>query len=308
VLTGADMRYLSAEELRSRADDVRVYARVTPEQKIALVELYKKKGEIVAVTGDGVNDAPAVKAADIGVAVGSGTDVTKNAADLVILDDNFETIVAAIEEGRRILDNIRKVIVYLLSSALDELLLIGGSFVFGLPLPLSALQILFVNFFADSFPAIAFAFDKGVDGGLWAKPDQRILNRDARFLIFVIGALTSCLLFLLYAVLFPRFDAALVKTYIFASFATYSLFLVFSIRSFRRSILSYNPLSNIYVVFGVAIGVCLTMLAVYLPFFQALFHTVSLPPAWLAGVFAFGGVNIAAVELGKWFLRRRGRA
>ncbi|MEK7560518.1 MAG: cation-transporting P-type ATPase [Patescibacteria group bacterium] len=304
VLSGADLRYLSADELKSRAEDVRVYARVTPEQKVALVEMYKARGEVVAVTGDGVNDAPALKAADIGVAVGSGTDVTKNAADLVILDDDFETIVAAIEEGRRILGNIRKAIVYLLSDAFDELLLIGGSFLFNLPLPFGPLQILFVNFFSDSFPAIALAFDRGADDSV-PPSDNRLFDREVRFLILIIGVLTSFLLFVLYALLFPRFDAALVRTFIFASFATYSLFLVFPIRSFRKSIFSFNPFANLYAVGGVAIGVGLTLLAIYLPFFQKVFGTVPLPAAWLIGVFLLGAANIAMVEAGKWLLRRQ---
>src|SRR3989338_6510445 len=175
VLTGEDLVHLTPEELLARASEVSVYARVTPEQKVMLVNLYKNKGEVVAVNGDGVNDAPALETADIGVAVGSGTDVTKSAADLVILDDNYETIVEAISEGRRILDNIQKVIVYLLSNSLDALLIIGGSIIAGVAMPLTALQILFVNFFSDSFPAIAFAFETDVDD-IGARP--RRLHRN----------------------------------------------------------------------------------------------------------------------------------
>jgi Ca2+-transporting ATPase len=160
VLTGEDLEHLSPEELASRAGEIAVYARVSPAQKLMLTKLYKSRGEVVAVTGDGVNDAPALHAADIGVAVGSGTDVAKSAADLVLLDDNFNTLVTAIEEGRRIIDNIRKVIVYVLSNSLDALLLIGGALISGLALPLNAIQILFVNFFTDSFPAVALAFEE----------------------------------------------------------------------------------------------------------------------------------------------------
>ena len=145
ILRGEDLERLSEEELNSQLDHVRVFARVTPEQKLMLAQLYQKKGEVVAMTGDGINDAPALAAADIGIAPGSGTDVAKNQADLVILDDNFETIVAAIEEGRTILADIRKVIIYLLSDSFDELLIIGGSLLMGLSLPLNALQILFVK-------------------------------------------------------------------------------------------------------------------------------------------------------------------
>ena len=307
VLTSDDLAYLTPEELYARAGDVSVYARVTPQDKLALVELYRARGEVVAVTGDGVNDAPALHAADIGVAMGSGTDVAKSAADLVILDDDFKTIVAAIEEGRRVLDNIRKVIVYLLSDALDELLLIGGALLMGLALPLNALQILFVNFFSDSFPAIALAFEKGVDG-LGSTPKKlhpALFDRQMRFLILVIGVATSASLFLLYFLLLSSgFSQELVQTFIFATFATYSLLLAFSVRSLEKSIFAYNPFANIYLTLGVAIGVALTLLVVYVPVLQMIFRTVPLPPFWLGGVVAMGLFNIAAVEFGKWLFRK----
>ncbi len=308
VLTGADLNYLKKEELYSRAAEVTVFARVTPEQKVMITELYKSRGEVVAVTGDGVNDAPALQTADIGIAVGSGTDVAKSAADLVLLDDNFETIVAAIEEGRRILDNIRKVIVYLLSTVFDELLLIGGALLMGLALPLSALQILFVNFFSDSFPAIGFAFEKGVDG-LGSKPkrlQRNLFDRELRFMIFVIGIFTSAILFLLYYYLQQAgYDKKLVQTFVFATFATYSLFLVFPLRSLEKSIAGYNPFSNYYLLAGVGIGLGLTLLSVYEPNLQKVFGTVALPWPWLAGVAAVGFFNIMAVEIGKWLFRSK---
>lgn len=308
VMTGDELRYLNDDQLLNRADKISVYARVTPEDKVKLVKLYKKKGEVVAVTGDGVNDAPALQAADIGIAVGSGTDVTKSAADLVILDDNFETIIAAIEEGRKILDNIRKVIVYLLSNASDELLLIGGALLTGLELPLSALQILFVNFFSDSFPAIALAFEEGVDslGKTPRRIHKNLFDKEMRFLILIIGISTSIFLFVLYAALLRLgFAAELVRTFIFVSFATYALVVVFSIRSLRESILSYNPFSNLYLLGGVLAGMLLTAAVVYIPFLQKIFGTVFLPPIWLLGVLGVWVVNLAAIEFGKWLFRRR---
>lgn len=307
VLTGDDLKYLSEEEWEAQADRAAVYARVTPEDKINITRMYQKKGEVVAVTGDGVNDAPALRQADIGVAVGSGTDVTKSAADLVILDDNFETIVAAIEEGRKVLDNIRKVIVYLLSDALDELLLIGGAFAFGLPLPLTALQILFVNLFSDSFPALALAFEQGIDG-LGKKPralNKNLFDREMKFFILFVGTLTSALLFGLYWHLLRQgFPEDIVRTFIFASFATYTLFLVFSVRSLEKSMFEYNFFSNGYLVAGSGVGLVLAACTVYVPFFQNIFGTVPLPGAWLLGVFGVGVVNIAAIEAGKWLFRK----
>lgn len=306
VLTGDDLRYLRREEWVSRSREVSVWARVTPEQKVQILEFYQRQGEVVAMTGDGVNDAPALERADIGVALGSGTEVAKSAADLVLLDDSFETIVAAIEEGRRILDNIRKVIVYLLSGALDELLLIGGALVAGIALPLTALQILFVNFFTDSFPALALAFEEGIDG-LGSKPrtlDRNLFDRAVRFQIVVIGISTSALLFLLYYFLLARgFPPAVVRTFTFASFATYTLFLSFSVRSLERSVFTYNPFSNRYLSVGAGFGVLLTAGAVYLPAGQRIFDTVPLSLPWLVAVAGVGILNILAVEFGKWILR-----
>lgn len=308
VLTGNDLKYLTKEELWARADEVTVYARVTPEDKLMLTRMYQEKGAVVAVTGDGINDAPALEAADIGIAVGSGTDVAKSAADLVILDDNFETIVAAIEEGRKILDNIKKVMVYLLSDSLDELFLIGGALVVGVALPLNALQILFVNFFSDSFPAVALAFEDGIDG-LGKKPREltrNLFDRKLRFLILIIGASTSALLFALYLYLLNLgLPEDLIRTFIFASFASYTLFLAFSIRSLDRSIFSYNPFSNKYLNCGVGFGIFLTTLAVYLPQLQEILNTVALPPLWVLGVLGVGVINILAVEFGKWIFREK---
>lgn len=303
VLTGDDLRYLTHEELKARAAETTVFARVTPEQKMMLVELFQERGEVVAVTGDGVNDAPALLRADIGVALGAGTDVTKQASDMIILDNNFETIVQAIFEGRKIVGNIRKVIVYLFSNVFDELFLIGGSLLFGLAMPLNALQILFVNFFSDSFPAIAFAFEEGVDGhGAGPRSlGRNILDRAMRIFIFAIGFGTSALLFLIYwALLALGHPLEIVQSFIFASFATYTLLLTFSLRSLEKSIWRYNPFSNRYLNGGVLVGVTLTLITLYVPFFQDVFHTAALPPLWLAGVFGVGILNIVLIEIGKY--------
>ena len=303
VLTGPDIAALSDEDLVSRKNDITVYARVTPEQKVRIVNAYKSNGDIVAMIGDGVNDAPALQAADIGVAVGSGTDVAKSAADLVLLDDRFGTLVLAIEEGRRILGNIRKVIVYLLSNVSNELLLIGGSLLAGIALPITALQILFVNFFSDSFPAIALAFEDGIDsaGTRPRRLHRNLLDGEMKFIILAIGTLTSVLLFVLYLGLLKLgYPEPIVKTFIFASFSVYTLFLAFSLRSLDKSIFRYNPLSNIYLVFGVGVGILLTALVIYTPFLQNIFDTVSLPFAWVMGVLGMCAVGILGAELGKW--------
>ena len=308
VLTGPDLELMGEAEFSRLLPDVQVFARVSPEQKLQIAKAYKDRGETVAMTGDGVNDAPALKEANIGVAVGSGTDVAKSVADLVILDDNFETIVSAIEEGRKTLENIRKVIVYLLSSALDELLLIGGALLLGLALPLNALQILWVNFFSDSFPAIALGFENGADD-VGVKPkrlDKNLFDPEMRFLILVIGTLTSLLLFGAYAALLRfGFDPTLVRTFIFAAFGLYSLFLIFSVRSLHKSIFEYGFFSNLYLLGGVSIGFALMAAAIYWPPLQNILETVSLDWPWVLGVIGVGVLNIIAIELGKVFYRNR---
>ncbi len=163
VLTGHDIQALTDEELLKVIPHKRIFARVTPEDKLRIGQLYRQLGEVVAMTGDGVNDAPALKAMDIGVAIGSGSDVAKSVADLVLLDDNFEIISMAIQEGRRILVNIRKAFVYLMSNSLDGVFVVGGSFLVGIALPLTALQIIWVNLFTGSLPALAFAYDDDFD-------------------------------------------------------------------------------------------------------------------------------------------------
>lgn len=306
VLDAPELRALSEEELRARLPKLRVIARVSPLDKMNIAKALQQMGEVVAMTGDGVNDAPSIKQADIGIAMGSGTEVARDVADLVLLDDNFETIVAAVEEGRQIMKNIRKVLVYLLSSVSNELMLIGGAILAGLPLPLSALQILYVNFFSDSFPAIAFAFEK--EGGLTGKPHSRtagLFDPLMRFLVIYIGTSVSVLLFALYwTLLRAGFEQPLVQTFIFASFGTYTLFLAFSLRSLDKSIFEYRLFDNAYLAGGVGVGLVLMLAAIYAPFLQDVLGTVPLAPVWLIGVVAMGALSIAAAEVGKrWFNR-----
>ncbi|HEY0908466.1 MAG TPA: HAD-IC family P-type ATPase [Candidatus Paceibacterota bacterium] len=308
ALDASELVLLSEAELKERLPKLQVISRVTPFDKLRIVELYQKAGEIVAMTGDGVNDAPAIKRADVGIAMGSGTEVSRSVADLVLLDDNYETIVAAVEEGRQIMGNIRKVLVYLLSNVTDGLILIGGSLVVGLPLPLNALQILWVNFFSDSFPAIAFAFEKEkhVLSARPRKPSQSLFDPLMRSLILTIGLSTSALLFVLYWLLLRLgFDGDLVRTFIFAAFGSYTLFVALPVRSLERSIFSYPFFSNPFLLAGIGGGLILMAIAIYVPFLQKLFGTVALPWEWAVAVIALGLVNIGLIEIGKKVYRAR---
>ena len=306
ILDASELQALSDQALIARLPQLTVISRVTPFDKLRIVKIFQGVGEVVAMTGDGVNDAPSIKQANIGIAMGSGTEVAQSVSDLVLLDDNFETIVAAIEEGRQILANIRKVLVYLLSNVMDGLILIGGSILVGVPLPLNALQILWVNFFSDSFPAVAFAFERDADG-LSHRPNQgriELFDPLMKFLVLVIGVSTSALLLILYIMLL-RFghDAEMVRTFIFAAFGTYTLLAALSVRSLDKSILSYPLWSNRYLSVGIGIGMVLMAAAIYVPFLQQLFGTVSLPFTWVVGVAFIGIFNIVLIEIAKRFFK-----
>jgi len=308
VIDGLDLDRMTDAELEKRLPALKLVSRVSPEGKVRIATAFKRQGEVVAMTGDGINDAASLKAADIGVAMGSGTDVAQDVSDLVLLDDNFKTIVLAIEEGRRIMQNIRKVITYLLSDALQEIILIGGSLLMGLAVPINALQILWVNFFSDSFPAVAIAFEDGEDYLKAAPRSFRggLLDRQMKFLIFIVGTISSVVILLVYGYLVRTGVAlALAKTFTFATFGVGTLFILFSVKNLTRRIFTYNPFSNLYLFGSVLLGFFVMGVGIYVPFFQKLLDTVSLPPVWWLGVFGLGVLNIFLIELTKWGFRRR---
>jgi len=308
IIDGVVLDEMPDEELAARLDTLKIVSRVSPQGKMKIVKAFQARGDIVAMNGDGINDAPALKQANIGIAMGSGTDVSKDVAELILLDDNFETIVAAVTEGRRILGNIRKAIIYMTSTILDGIILIGGSLVIGLPMPINPLQILWINFFTGSFPGIALAFEKSLD--VTHAPQRNkagIFNNEMRFLILVNGTISSLLLYTAYDVLLRfGFDLELVRSFIYATLGTYSLFMVLSIRSLRKSIFSYNPFTNWALNFSILFGVGLIFSVLYVPFLQNLFKTVALPPLWVLGVFGYGVFNIMLIELTKMIFHKEG--
>jgi len=301
VLTGHQLTQLSDAELTKLLDKIHIYARVTPKDKLRITRLFQARGEIVAMTGDGVNDAPSLKAANIGIAVGSGTDVAKGVADLILLDNNFKTIVAAIEEGRQILSNIKKVFVYLMSNALDELILVGGAIIAGVALPLTAVQIIWVNLFTGSLPAIAFAFDRQT----MRETDQTsrtLFDRRVLFLTIAVGFAVSLLLLALYITLLNiGISIELARTILFASFGSYTLFITFSFIDLSRPIYQYPIFQNTFLLGGIGIGLVLLLITIYTPFFQRMFETTHLPWPWALFVIGWIIFNILLVEVFKWF-------
>ena len=305
IIEGKELEKLSDEEFKKRVKDIQIYARVEPAQKLKIVRALQSVGEVVAMTGDGINDAPALKQADIGVVVGSGTDVAKEVADLVLLKDDFSVIVAAVEEGRAIIDNIRKVITYLLSDAFTEVVLIGGSIIAGFPLPLSAAQILWVNLIEDGLPGIALAFEPKEEDVMEKKPERHdapLLTKEMKTIIIIIGLVTDLILLGLFFWLWNAEHSILhVRTMIFACLTVDSLIYVFSCKSLRRNIWHIDPFSNRLLVVSCGIGVVMLVAGIYLPVFQVLLKTVPLGfQDWLI-VFGLGIVELFLVETTKWY-------
>lgn len=284
TLNGIQLESLTDEQLDGKVENIYVYARVSPEHKLRIVKSLQRKGHTVAMTGDGVNDAPAIKAADIGISMGmNGTDVAKEASALVLADDNFATIVAAIEEGRGIYENIRKFIRYLLASNVGEILTMFFAMMLGLPLPLLPIQILWVNLVTDGLPAMALGVDQAEKDLMQHKPRparENIFARRLGWKIISRGALIGlCTLAAFWLSLLPNpgDPAQLVRaqSVAFATLVMAQLIHVFDCRS-SRSIFHRNPLQNKYLVGAVLSSVLLMLGVLYLPAMQPIFKTVSL--------------------------------
>lgn len=295
VLTGDEIENLTEAELMKKVDNVRVFARVSPNHKLRIVKAFKKRNNIVAMTGDGVNDAPAIKEADIGIAMGiSGTDVTKEAASMVLLDDNFATIVSAIEEGRVIYDNIRKFIRYLLSCNLGEVLTMFLATLFYLPNPLTPIQILFVNLATDGLPAIALGVDPADKDIMDQQPREKGESIFARGLwskIVVRGCLIgTCTLLAFIAGRLYGYDLATCRTLALTTLVVSQLLHVFECRSERHSIFEIKLFTNPWLVGSVVISMLMVCSILYIPFLAGVFNTVPLDLGQWMLVLFFSGV------------------
>ncbi|HAZ28604.1 MAG TPA: ATPase [Candidatus Magasanikbacteria bacterium] len=304
VCDGLRLGQMSDDELTVVVEKVSVFARVDPVHKIRIVQTLQKNGNVVAMTGDGVNDAPALKAADIGVALGSGTDVAKEIADIVLLDDSYETIVASVEEGRGIYQNIKKVLLYLMSGSLAEVVLIGGSILAGLPLPVLPVQILWVNIIEDAFPAMALAFDKSEKENMKDRPRKRgesILDREMKIMIVVITLFSNFVLLGLFFYFVSTIDdIARIRTLMFVGLAIAPLLYIYAVRSRRRMLWQMNPFDNIFLNFSILFGWFLLIGAVYIPLFQTLLRTVPLSFSDWKILILFGFVNLFLIEIMKY--------
>jgi P-type Ca2+ transporter type 2C len=308
VVTGPQLERTSPEELAQLTESAPVYARVSPEHKLRIVEGLHRRGHIVAMTGDGVNDAPALKRADIGVAMGiTGTDVSKEAADMVLLDDNFASIVAAVEEGRVIYDNIRKFIRYILATNSGEIWLMLVTPFFGMPLPLLPLQILWMNLVTDGLPALALGVEPPESDTMRRPPRPPGESMFARGLgrqIVWVGMLMGLLSLAIGFGYWNAHDPAW-QTMVFTTLTLSQMANVMAIRSERRSLFKIGLKSNMLLLSAVGLTVVLQVALIYVPVLQSIFKTVALPAPDLALAIVVSSVIFWAVELEKWFVRRR---
>ncbi|MBI2644027.1 MAG: HAD-IC family P-type ATPase [Candidatus Wildermuthbacteria bacterium] len=311
VIEGKELDNMNDEELQRRLPNISVYARVEPAHKLRIIEAWQNRGEVIAMTGDGINDAPALKKADIGLALGSGTEVAKEVADVILLADNFAIIPAAIREGRVIIDNIRKIITYMLSGSFTETILIGTSILLQTPfLPISALQILWINLIEDGLPGIALTSEKPEKDVMHRPPlakKEPLLNLEMKIIIFVIGIFTDILLLGLFFFLLKATDlsAQQIQTIIFVGLGLNSLLYIFSCKNLHKNIWQYNPFSNTFLVASVLIGLAALIAAVYLPLFHLLLGTTPLSLINWITLLGLAILNVILIECAKWYFKRK---
>ncbi|YAF95154.1 MAG: cation-translocating P-type ATPase [Nodularia sp. CChRGM 3473] len=319
VLTGQELQRMSDQDLEENVDLVSIYARVAPEHKLRIVQALQRRGKFVAMTGDGVNDAPALKQADIGIAMGiTGTDVSKEASDMVLLDDNFATIVAATKEGRVVYTNIRRFIKYILGSNIGEVLTIASAPLLGLGgVPLTPLQILWMNLVTDGLPALALAVEPPEPDVMKRppfSPRESIFARGLGSYMIRTGIIFAIItiILMLWAynhtrILVPGLDPGRWKTMVFTSLCVAQMGHAIAIRSNNQLTIEMNPFSNLFVLAAVIVTTILQLMLVYVPPLRAFFGLQWLPPTELAICFGFSSLMFVWIELEKLFIRFMGK-
>ena len=313
IIEGVELEQLSDEEFKRKLEDIEIYARVEPKHKLRIISAWQEKGEVVAMTGDGINDTPALKKADIGIALGSGTDAAKETSDLVLLNDSFSVIVSAVEEGRGIIANIRKTVTLLVSQSFSEIILVGTSVIAGLPLPILPAQILWNNLVEGGPQGIALAFEPKEKDAMRRGLEHLktpLLTRRMKAIIFGFGIITAFLLLGLFLWLLKiKVDMAEIRTIIFGVLAIDTSLYSFSCKNLRKNIWQYNPFSNPYLVLSVFFSISMLLAAIYLPVFQNLLKTVPLGFFEWFLIFGTGMINLILVEaIKRYFILKENRS
>ncbi|HPS56348.1 MAG TPA: HAD-IC family P-type ATPase, partial [Sedimentisphaerales bacterium] len=279
VLTGAELDQLSEDELFARLSDIRVIAQATPFQKDKIVSVLQKAGKVLAMTGDGVNDAPALKKADIGVAMGSGTDVAKEAAEMILLDDSFATIVESVRFGRGVYDNIKKFVLYTFSGISTELLVVLGSMLSPLPVAITAVQILWIDLGMEVLPALALSADQ-IDPSIMQraprKREDHILNKAMFINIAQVALWQAMVLIGLFLWSHREYSLEKARTFVFTTLIMFQMFNAFNCRSSLLSVFSTRLGINKYLIVAVSFSIVMQFCIIYLPFANRLFGTVPL--------------------------------
>jgi Ca2+-transporting ATPase len=303
---------MTDDELLRRVESIRIYARVDPEHKLRIVDALQRRGEIVAMTGDGVNDAPALARADIGVAMGRvGTDVSREAADMVLADDNFATIVAAIHEGRAVFADLRKFILYLVTCNISEVLVVFTTTFFSSVPALRPLQLLWVNLITDGLPALALGVDPPAADLMGRAPraaDEGILTRHNRWRVVWQGSLITLGALAVYAYagwMMPGHGPEKAQTMLFTTMVVAQLAYSFSFRSETRSVLSAESLRNRWLLLALVGSLALQLLAIYAPPLQAVFSTTALNVSDWAAVLIAALLPSAVIDIVKTASARR---
>lgn len=309
TISGAELDKLSDDELSNKIDDLRVFARVSPEHKVKIVKAFKSKGNIVSMTGDGVNDAPSLKTADIGVAMGiTGTDVAKGAADMVLTDDNFSTIVSAIEEGRNIFNNIKKSIIFLLSCNLGEIFALFIAILLGWDAPLRPIHILWVNLITDTLPALSLGVDPGDKNVMDNKPrdpKESLFKHDGVFMV-VNGIFIGALTLIAYQIGLQKYGSVVhAQTMAFVVLSVSQLFHALNLRHPKKSIFQVGLFTNKYLIFSIIIGVFLQDIIITVPFLRTVFDVFDLTMNDWMIVSLFAISPLILNEIAKIFKRRK---
>ncbi|MFH1613290.1 MAG: cation-translocating P-type ATPase, partial [bacterium] len=311
AITGTELDEISDEELACKIDKIEIFTRVSAEHKLRIIKAWKKRNAIIAMTGDGVNDAPALKEADIGIAMGiTGTDVTKEAADIVITDDNFASIVSAVEEGRNIYENIKKFIFYLLSCNIGELFLLFFSSILGWPIPLLPIQILWINLITDGLPALALGVEKAEPGLMFKSAEQfkkKFINKKIIIKISILGLMMSISALLIFGYILFIEKGTLIKarTMVFMVLSGSQLFHAFNCRSNTLSIFKLGFLTNKNLVYAVLGSALLQIGIVCFGFTKSIFKVESLNFIDWIFVIILSSISLWIVELSKMIKNKK---